>query len=118
MINNYAKNGGPGEVAWLLWNSKPWAFVIVWSDYKNGLTAWRYESEICYEGSWKARLRCRELTEEYQLHNVTNTEIRAVKDHGKNYLDFWLFLVYHLLRNHLLKILPKDSEAYILIDVV
>ena len=42
------------------------------------------------------------LTYEYELRTLPNTDVRAAKDHGKNYINVGQLLVRHLQRNRLL----------------
>ena len=96
-IDDYAKDGGPGEV-WLLCSFyherlRIWIETIVNKFVSNhtalilGVHALRsYLKLIC----------------EYELHTLPNKKVILAKDHGKNYIKVRPPLVRHLLRSRLL----------------
>ena len=95
--DNYAKNGGPGEV-WLLCSLyheslRAWIKTIV-----NKFAISNRTALILSVPALRSYLK---LTCEYELHSLPNKKVSGTKDHGKNYIKVKPPLVRHLLRNRL-----------------
>ena len=96
-IDDYAKDGGPGEV-WLLcsFSHEPlrsWIKTNV-----NTFTNSSHTALILGTQSLRSYLK---LTCEYEFHILPNTKVSIAKDHGENYKKVRPSLVRHLLRNRL-----------------
>ena len=92
-IDDYAKDGGPGEEVWLLCNFyheplRTWIKTNV-----NNFAIW---SQTVCKLDKQALRNYLKLTCEYELHILPNTKVSAAKDHGKNYMKVRQSVVRHL----------------------
>ena len=107
-MNDYAKDGGPGEV-WLLCSFyhdslRTWIETIV-----NKFAVSNHMALILGVRAPKSYLK---LTCEYELHSLPNKKVSGAKDPGKNYIKVRPPLVRYLLLNRLFicKKWPKSAH--------
>ena len=98
LIDDYAKNGGPGEVRLLCSfyheSLRTWIRIIV-----NKFAISNHRASILRVHALRSYLK---LICEYELHSLPNKKVSGAKDHGKNYIKVRPPLIRHLIRNRLL----------------
>ena len=98
LIDDYAKDGGPGEVPLLCsFYHEPLRTWIETNVNKFAISNHTALKIDLYTLRSYLRLIC-----EYELYILPNKKVSTAKDHGKNYMRYRPPLVRHLLRNGLL----------------
>ena len=106
-IDDYAKDGGPGEV-WLLCSFYNESLRTWIKTIGNKFAVSNHTALISGVHALRSYLK---LSYEYELHSLPNKNVSSVKDHGKNYIKVRPHLVRHLLRNRLFPSNYHDSHT-------
>ena len=106
-IDDYAKDGGPGEV-WLLCSFDHESFCTWIKTIANKFAISNHTALILGVHALRSYLK---LICEHELHSLPNKKVGGVKDHGKNYIKVRPPLVRHLLGNRVLKYNFRKSAA-------
>ena len=104
-IDDYAKDGGPGEVL-LLCSFYHGPLRTCIKTIVNKFAISNHTALILGMHAVRSYLK---LICEYELHILPNTKVSAINDHGKNCMKVRPPLVRNLLRNHLY--LRADKHA-------
>ena len=102
-MDDYAKNGGPGEVR-LLFSFYHESLRTSINTIVNKFAISNHTALILGVHALGSYLK---LICEYEVHSLPNKKASGAKDHGKNYIEVRPPLVRHLLCDRLLIVIPK-----------